>query len=96
MSSVVLQPVKRRRYWCAELSWPSGKLSPPWRTRRRRFGRFKTKEEAEKWIEEHRWLTAQSQLTVCGGKRAPAWAGDHIGFAPFPVDAMQHDGVDFL
>jgi hypothetical protein len=61
VSSVVLNPVKRRGFWSAELAWPTANPSLPGRRPRRRFGKFISKEETEKWIEEHRWLTEQRE-----------------------------------
>jgi hypothetical protein len=51
--TAVLIAVARLGYWRVKLAWPS---SIP-----RYFGRFDTQAEAEKWIEQHRWLTEQPQ-----------------------------------
>ena len=65
---MVLKPVRKRGYWRAELVWPNDKPSSPGRRPRRRFSKFKSKEEAEKWIEEHRWLQGQepAELAISG------------------------------
>jgi hypothetical protein len=46
--SVVLTPIRQSGYWRVEIAWPD---HPP-----RYFGKFPSKDEAEKWIAEHRWL----------------------------------------
>jgi hypothetical protein len=51
--TVVLTAVVRAGYWRVRIAWPT---SIP-----RYFGRFDTQAEAEKWIEQHRWLTEQHQ-----------------------------------
>ena len=43
----------QRNQWRVEMAWPGH--SP------RYFGHFLSRTEAEKWIEEHRWLAKQSQ-----------------------------------
>ena len=53
MSSVVLTPVEEAGHWRVKLAW--ARKTPHY------FGKFQTKEEAERWIAEHHWLTAQSQ-----------------------------------
>ena len=40
-------------YWRVKIAWPE--VSP------RYFGKFRSREEAEKWIEKHCWLTKQTQ-----------------------------------
>ena len=57
--TVVLTPVARSGYWRVEIAWPN--RTPHF------FGKFLSKAEAEKWIEQHRWLTAQRQE----GRRPP-------------------------
>ena len=52
-STITLKPVVQRNHWRVEMSWP-GRTS-------RYFGHFLSRTEAEKWIEEHRWLAKQSQ-----------------------------------
>jgi hypothetical protein len=49
----VLTPVWQRDHWRVKLKWRN--RTP------RYFGAFQSKEEAEKWIERHRWLTTQPQ-----------------------------------
>ena len=51
VGSVVLTAVTQSGYWRVELAWPTHP--------RRYFGKFQSKKEAEKWIEQHRWLTKQ-------------------------------------
>jgi hypothetical protein len=53
LSSIVLRPVIQRNHWRVEMALP-GRSS-------RYFGLFHSRREAEKWIEEHRWLAKQSQ-----------------------------------
>jgi hypothetical protein len=43
----------QRNYWRVEMTWPHHKA--------RYFGTFRSRVEAEKWIEEHHWLTKQTQ-----------------------------------
>jgi hypothetical protein len=49
----VLTPVTQSRYWRVKIAWPN--KTPHY------FGKFQSREEAEKWIEKHRWLTEQAQ-----------------------------------
>jgi hypothetical protein len=53
VSSVTLRPIMQRNYWRVEITWPDH--------RPRHFGKFRSRAEAEKWIEEHHWLTEQTQ-----------------------------------
>jgi hypothetical protein len=53
MSTVLLSPIWQGDFWRVKLVWPN--RTP------RFFGKFGSQAEAEKWIEEHRWLTAQPQ-----------------------------------
>jgi len=53
VSSVVLTPVTQSGYWRVKIAWPN--KTPHY------FGKFQSREEAEKWIEKHRWLTEQAQ-----------------------------------
>jgi hypothetical protein len=50
--SATLKPVAHKGYWRVKLAWPD---------RHHFFGKFLSKAEAEKWIEEHRWLAEQRQ-----------------------------------
>ena len=50
---MVLRPVAERNHWRVEMAWPGHK--------RHYFGHFHSRTEAEKWIEEHRWLAEQTQ-----------------------------------
>ena len=50
---MVLRPVVERNHWRVEMAWPGHK--------RHYFGHFHSRTEAEKWIEEHRWLAEQTQ-----------------------------------
>ncbi|MFY9840993.1 MAG: hypothetical protein WAK55_31885 [Xanthobacteraceae bacterium] len=52
MNSATLKPVARKGYWRVEMAWPDNKHL-------HFFGKFLSQAEAEKWIEEHRWLTKQ-------------------------------------
>jgi len=53
LSSLILKPVMERNHWRVEMAWPG--YNP------RYFGHFLSRAEAEKWIEEHRWLAEQSR-----------------------------------
>jgi len=53
VNSAVLKPVARKGYWRVEMAWPNKNLHF--------FGKFLSQAEAEKWIEQHRWLTEQRQ-----------------------------------
>jgi hypothetical protein len=52
VDSATLQPVAQKGFWRVKLAWPNRHLF---------FGKFLTQAEAEKWIEQHRWLTEQHQ-----------------------------------
>jgi hypothetical protein len=56
VDSAVLKPVARKGYWRVETAWPNNRHL-------HFFGKFLSKAEAEKWIEQHRWLTEQRQKT---------------------------------
>ena len=49
----MLTPVRHRDHWRVKMTWPN--KTP------RFFGRFESEADAERWIEEHRWLTTQPQ-----------------------------------
>ena len=51
--AVELTPFGQSGYWRVEIAWPDA--TP------RYFGKFQSQSEAEKWIEQHRWLTEQTQ-----------------------------------
>jgi hypothetical protein len=51
--SAVLTPISRSGYWRVRMMWPNNKP--------RYFGKFLSKREAEKWIEQHDWLTKQTE-----------------------------------
>jgi hypothetical protein len=53
MSSVLLTAITQSGYWRVKIAWPN--KTPHF------FGRFQSKEEAEKWIEQHHWMTKQPQ-----------------------------------
>jgi len=53
MGSVVLTTVAGAGYWRVALKWPKRPTHY--------FGKFHSQAEAEKWIEDHRWLTEQRQ-----------------------------------
>jgi hypothetical protein len=52
VNSATLKPVARKGFWRVKMAWPD---------RHHFFGKFLSQAEAEKWIEEHRWLTEQRQ-----------------------------------
>jgi hypothetical protein len=51
LSTVALSPVRQSGFWRVKIAWPTA--------RPRYFGHFVSQTEAEKWIEEHRWLAKQ-------------------------------------
>ena len=51
--AVELTPFSQSGYWRVEIAWLDA--TP------RYFGKFQSQSEAEKWIEQHRWLTEQTQ-----------------------------------
>jgi hypothetical protein len=53
LGSILLRPIVERNHWRVEMAWPGYKS--------RYFGHFHSRTEAEKWIEEHRWLAKRSQ-----------------------------------
>jgi hypothetical protein len=53
VSSIVLTPITQSGYWRVKIAWPN--KTPHY------FGKFQSREEAEKWIEKHRWLREQAQ-----------------------------------
>jgi hypothetical protein len=46
---LTLSPIQQSDFWRVEMTWPGH--SP------RYFGWFVSQSDAERWIEEHRWLT---------------------------------------
>jgi hypothetical protein len=52
VNSATLKPVAHKGYWRVKMAWPD---------RHHFFGKFLSQEEAEKWIEQHCWLTEQRQ-----------------------------------
>jgi hypothetical protein len=52
VGTVVLRPIEQSGYWRVEMTWPEH--GP------RYFGKFDSRADAEKWIEEHRWLATQN------------------------------------
>jgi hypothetical protein len=54
--SVTLTAISDSGVWRVKLTWPGRGRVP------RLFGKFDSRAEAEKWIEEHHWLAAQSQM----------------------------------
>jgi hypothetical protein len=52
--AATLKPVAQKGYWRVKLAWPNNRHL-------RFFGKFLSRTEAEKWIEQHRWLTGQPQ-----------------------------------
>jgi hypothetical protein len=66
LSSLVLTPVRQGNHWRVKMTWPNkaprffgGKA--PRRIAPRFFGRFESQADAQRWIEEHCWLTTQPQ-----------------------------------
>jgi hypothetical protein len=53
MNSVMLTPVAVKGFWRVKMTWPNKSVHF--------FGKFLSRAEAEKWIEQHRWLTEQPQ-----------------------------------
>ena len=53
LSKLELSPVRQGDHWRVKIAWPD---AIP-----RYFGKFNSQAEAEKWIEDHRWLTTQRQ-----------------------------------
>jgi hypothetical protein len=53
MNSVMLTPVALKGFWRVKMMWPNKSVHF--------FGKFLSRAEAEKWIEQHRWLTEQRQ-----------------------------------
>jgi len=53
LSTIRLAAIRKSGHWRVEMKWP-GRAS-------RYFGKFHSQSEAEEWIEEHRWLSAQRQ-----------------------------------
>jgi hypothetical protein len=53
LSTAVLLPIRQGDDWRVKIAWPH---AIP-----RYFGKFNSQAEAEKWIEDHRWLTTQRQ-----------------------------------
>jgi hypothetical protein len=54
VNSATLEPVAQKGYWRVQMAWPTSK-------KLHFFGKFVSRAEAEKWIEQHRWLTGQPQ-----------------------------------
>jgi len=52
VNSATLKPVCQKGYWRVKMVWSD---------RHHFFGKFLSQAEAEKWIEQHRWLTEQRQ-----------------------------------
>jgi len=50
---LTLSPIVQSDHWRVEFSWPNRPS--------RYFGKFETKQDAEKWISEHRWMTEMRQ-----------------------------------
>lgn len=64
MGSVVLTVIVESGYWRVQLAWPSHP--------RRYFGKFHSRAEAQKWIEQHRWLTEQRNEPDVSSRAASA------------------------
>jgi hypothetical protein len=47
-----LKPIRQGDYWRVEIAWPG---------QTRLFGKFRSQADAEKWIEDHRWLTKRQE-----------------------------------
>ncbi len=52
MSATVLKAVRQEDYWRVEIAWPDRKCL---------FGKFRSQADAEKWIEDYRWLTERQE-----------------------------------
>jgi hypothetical protein len=52
LSTTVLTPIRQGNYWRVEIAWPD---------KRRLFGKFRSEADAQKWIEDHRWLTKRQE-----------------------------------
>jgi hypothetical protein len=51
MARTQLTSVKRNGHWAVRLAWPNGSIHY--------VGRYADRREANKWIAEHRWMTAE-------------------------------------
>ena len=51
MARTQLTSVERSGHWTVRLTWPNGSIHY--------FGRYADRREADKWIAEHRWMTAE-------------------------------------
>ena len=69
--AITITSIRQSDHWRVEMKWPH---SPP-----RYFGNFDSQREAEKWIEEHRWMTTRRQ--------EPADIDDHSGDVCFTPKA---------
>jgi hypothetical protein len=49
---LTLSPIQQSGFWRVKMAWPGN--SP------RHFGWFVSQSDAERWIQEHRWLTTQN------------------------------------
>jgi hypothetical protein len=47
VNSATLEPVARKGYWRVKMAWSN---------RQHFFGKFLSQAEAEKWIDQHRWM----------------------------------------
>jgi hypothetical protein len=66
VSQTQLSAVERDGHWTVRIKWPNGPLHY--------FGSYTTRGEAEKWIADHRWMTAkrieESDIPIVGkGKK---------------------------
>jgi hypothetical protein len=62
LNSAVLKAVAQKGYWRVQMAWPDRHLHF--------FGKFLSQAEAEKWIEQHRWLTEHGQSSRDEGGRS--------------------------
>ena len=60
MNSVKLTPIALKGYWRVKMTWPNKTLHF--------FGKFLSRAEAEKWIEQHRWLQHQEPTSRASDK----------------------------
>ena len=60
MNSVTLTPIALKGYWRVKMTWPNKNLHF--------FGKFLSRAEAEKWIEQHRWLQHQEPTSRASDK----------------------------
>ena len=67
MARTQLTSIERNGHWTVRIAWPNGATHY--------FGRYVERREADKWIAEHRWMTAkrveESDIPAGNGKGRP-------------------------